>query len=141
MRPRLWLALLTSALMLGAALRRPATELVGRELAVAIPVEPLERLRGVLHFVGRDHPIVIGIDRTNDRRRRRAVAAAGLTLLLLLAALRAGASILRGRQGLRRNGTEAEGEEKGGESHGAVLIRLQESASVLSAREPQWEIL
>jgi hypothetical protein len=65
---------------------------------------------------------VVGIDRANDRRRGRAMAAAGghAGLALLLAALRAGAFILLGRQGLRRKRADAEGEEKSGESHGSI---------------------
>ena len=102
-----------------ASARRHA-KLIRRELAVAIRVERLERLRGVLHFLGSDHAVVIGIDRANDRRGRgRAMTAARRPLLLAaLLVLRTIPALRRHR--LRGESREARGKEKCGEFHGSV---------------------
>lgn len=40
------------------------------QLAVAISIKALQRLAGIGDFAGIDHPVMIGVEGTDDRRRR-----------------------------------------------------------------------
>jgi hypothetical protein len=58
-------------------MRRTGIKLLWRELAIPVFVERLQRLAGFGDFVGINHPIMVGVQRSNDQRWRTMTARAG----------------------------------------------------------------